>query len=163
MRERRPPKSAMTREDWLRLGLDALAEGGPSALVLEALTKRAGRTKGSFYHHFRDHRDFILALLALWRARTDLPLDALNPALERAIRGLEGAETAALIAAVDAERIERLRRRQAAPDNPAAADYATLFYAAYLGALFLPGTSSARSASLLALAGEMIEAHWHDD
>ena len=43
------------RDDWLALGLERLAAEGPRALRLENICAAAGRTRGSFYHHFRDH------------------------------------------------------------------------------------------------------------
>lgn len=57
------------REDWLKLGLDALAETGPEALTIEALCQRAARTKGSFYHHFATIEDYRLSLVEFWRER----------------------------------------------------------------------------------------------
>lgn len=163
MRKRRPPQSAMTREDWLRLGLDALMENGPSALALEALAKRAGRTKGSFYHHFGGRRDFVLAMLALWREDSAETLAALNADLEAAIRKLDDPEAVAFVAGVDEKRIEALRLAQAAPESAAARDYATLLYAVYIGTLSLKAQTKTCGRDMLALATETIEAHWHDD
>lgn len=57
------------KEDWLDLGARLLAEEGPQALTLERLTAAAERTRGSFYHHFRDREDFVLAMIARWRKR----------------------------------------------------------------------------------------------
>ncbi len=56
-----------TREDWLDLGLALLSAHGPDALKLDRITSEAGRTKGSFYHHFQDHTAFLLAMAERWR------------------------------------------------------------------------------------------------
>jgi AcrR family transcriptional regulator len=53
-----------TRNDWLDDGLLLLALGGSPALRIEALSRRLGMTKGSFYHHFLDLADYRRALLA---------------------------------------------------------------------------------------------------
>lgn len=168
MHERPPQNRPMSRAHWLELGLTALSEGGPGAITLDALTARAGRTRGSFYHHFRDQEDFIAGVLSAWRERSFLspggetPFDALDPALETAVRRLTGAQAAEIVAAVDAARIRQLRDLHAAPASPAAADYAEIFYAVYLGLLTLDGGAPDRAGALLSLTGEMIEAHWNE-
>lgn len=53
-----------TKLDWLEQGLVILAEGGSPALTTDALTKRLGVTKGSFYHHFTNYEDYKLNLLS---------------------------------------------------------------------------------------------------
>ncbi len=77
----------LARADWLRTGLDALAETGPSALKAEPLARRLGTTKGSFYWHFEDVPAFHAALLAQWEdeatARTDTALAAEDGAVAR--------------------------------------------------------------------------------
>jgi AcrR family transcriptional regulator len=55
--------------DWLDFGLRRLAEAGPEALTIEALCAAAGKTKGSFYHHFETVESFRAALAAHWRER----------------------------------------------------------------------------------------------
>ncbi len=60
------PKPRFEREDWVALGVTLLAERGPEALTLERLTEAAGKTRGSFYHHFADHQAFLAALAAHW-------------------------------------------------------------------------------------------------
>ncbi|MGB0506322.1 MAG: TetR/AcrR family transcriptional regulator, partial [Pikeienuella sp.] len=60
-------RKRFTREDWLDFGLAQLAKEGPDALSIHPLCKAAGRTIGSFYHHFKDHAGFVDALLARWR------------------------------------------------------------------------------------------------
>lgn len=76
----------LTRDDWLRAGLDALCEGGPGALGAEPLARRVGATKGSFYWHFEDVPAFEATLLSCWQTEA-----------EAALLGIEGpTETARL-------------------------------------------------------------------
>jgi len=61
------PVGRFNRNDWLDCGLGCLKADGPSALTLESLCAAAGRTRGSFYHHFADHDAFIEALMKRWQ------------------------------------------------------------------------------------------------
>lgn len=54
------------RERWLDAALNALAEEGGARLRVDALVKRLGVTKGSFYHHFLNRDDFISAVADYW-------------------------------------------------------------------------------------------------
>lgn len=56
-----------SREDWLAFGEAQLKGGGPAALALDRLCAAAGRTKGSFYHHFASTEAFLEALVDRWR------------------------------------------------------------------------------------------------
>lgn len=85
---------ARTREvDWLECGLRVLCEGGEGALTVERLCSELARTKGAFYHHFRDVDAYLEALLELWEAKqTALPMQqasAVEPPLRR--RALDAA------------------------------------------------------------------------
>ena len=68
------PSSRFSRTDWLALGLAALAEGGPPGVTIEALCRRAGKTKGSFYAHFPALRAFLATLAEHWRESFTLRL-----------------------------------------------------------------------------------------
>lgn len=57
---------SLTAVSWLNAGLVALAEGGPSMLKADVLSRRLGVSRGSFYWHFRDVAEFHDALLARW-------------------------------------------------------------------------------------------------
>jgi AcrR family transcriptional regulator len=117
-----------TRTDWLDLASRLLAEEGPSGLVIERLTEAAGRTRGSFYHHFESRDAFLSALMEHWRDRVmeqaaqvyrDDPSpaamkallrhapDTLNHAFEREVRRLAASEPVvrAGVKRVDDERI----------------------------------------------------------
>lgn len=63
---------ALSREDWIRAALFAIADGGTSKVAVEPLAARLGATKGSFYWHFRNRDDLIAQALESWeREGTD--------------------------------------------------------------------------------------------
>ncbi|HRP09706.1 MAG TPA: helix-turn-helix domain-containing protein [Terricaulis sp.] len=99
------------REDWIALGLAALARSGPEALTLERVTAAAGKTRGSFYHHFADHEAFLAALGARWReTSTETPI-----ATTERQRGRRSDTLARRTAAID-HALERNLRRLAASE-----------------------------------------------
>jgi AcrR family transcriptional regulator len=53
----------LSQDDWLNEGLRVLAAEGADKLTIDVLTRRLGVTKGSFYHHFSHHQDFVQQLL----------------------------------------------------------------------------------------------------
>jgi AcrR family transcriptional regulator len=55
-----------TAKDWLAAGLQILGTAGVSGLTIERMTAELGVTKGSFYHHFENVRDFERQLIAYW-------------------------------------------------------------------------------------------------
>jgi AcrR family transcriptional regulator len=59
-------KKRHSREEWLTLALDVLAEEGRAKIEIEYLAKRLGVTKGSFYSHFADRRDFVTSVAYYW-------------------------------------------------------------------------------------------------
>lgn len=150
------------KDAWLDLGTTLLRERGPHALTLEALTGAAGRTRGSFYHHFRDRDVFLTALVARWRRETlDARAAALPPfsspsdlraflrdepfrldhAFERALRQLAAAEPTVRSAVdeVDRARIEALSMLVAIlrPELDDPASHAFVQYAAMVGGQWL--------------------------
>ncbi|MEM7269777.1 MAG: TetR/AcrR family transcriptional regulator [Pseudomonadota bacterium] len=144
-----------TKDDWLILGLSQLASAGPDALRLEALCEAAGRTKGSFYHHFPDHDDFIAAMCEHWSDWSLEVLDALDAglmegearlpqlaagldaALEIALRRLPAASQA--LKTVDQTRLTWLADWWEAQGAPNPETNAETEYAALIGALHLYG------------------------
>ncbi|MFV0475883.1 MAG: helix-turn-helix domain-containing protein [Pikeienuella sp.] len=157
----------MTKEAWLALGREALTEAGPDELTIDALTARAGKTRGSFYHHFRGHDDFLRALAAAWRREVEAgapPPDAAALALERGMRRLtrDSAAVAAELDAADATRLDQHRRAQADPESPVAADYAAIARAVRRGLIADASTTPERLARLGRLTDEMIATHWHE-
>lgn len=150
-------KKRFGKVDWLDLGLAQLASDGPAGLTVEALCERAERTRGSFYHHFRDHEEFVAALMEAWKQRHTLDVadatlaeapDArtaklsnvanhLDHDLERAVRQFAQSNKVAgrVVRDVDELRTEFVaglyRARGLKPDL--ARDIARIEYAAYIG------------------------------
>jgi AcrR family transcriptional regulator len=60
------PKRRLSREDWVRAALDAIARGGVVGVSVEPLAARLGVTKGSFYAHFSTRDELIDAALRDW-------------------------------------------------------------------------------------------------
>ncbi|MGG4439249.1 TetR/AcrR family transcriptional regulator [Brevibacillus fortis] len=54
------------REDWIRAGLDMLAEAGIDAVRVEPLARKLKISKGSFYHHFQDRQALLDAMIDYW-------------------------------------------------------------------------------------------------
>lgn len=145
--------------DWLALGLDALAEQGLAGLTIEALCRRAGKTKGSFYAHFPAIEAYLAALAGHWREtfthrlmqeadKGGLPqgrliaLDrmalALDVRVEQGMRRLAqlDAGVAATCAEVDRERIaylEKLHGESGRFTPQEALALARVEYAAFIG------------------------------
>jgi AcrR family transcriptional regulator len=59
-------KKRHSRDKWLVLALDVLAEEGRAKIEIEYLAERLGVTKGSFYAHFSDRRDFVASVALYW-------------------------------------------------------------------------------------------------
>jgi AcrR family transcriptional regulator len=59
-------KKRHSREKWLVLALDVLAEEGRAKIEIEYLAERLGVTKGSFYAHFSVRRDFVASVAFYW-------------------------------------------------------------------------------------------------
>ena len=56
-----------SKAGWLELGMDLLRTKGAGAMTIEQLTAAAGKTRGSFYHHFADRDAFFADLMSHWR------------------------------------------------------------------------------------------------
>ncbi|MDQ3722260.1 MAG: TetR/AcrR family transcriptional regulator [Actinomycetota bacterium] len=71
----RSGKQLLGREDWIAAALDALAVGGVGAVAVDRLAKRLGASRGSFYWHFSDRGELIVAALEHWeREHTTEPI-----------------------------------------------------------------------------------------
>lgn len=147
------------RGDWLALGLTALAEHGPAGLTIEALCRRAGKTKGSFYAHFPAIEAYLAALAGHWRETYTLRLMqeadkggaaqdrlialdrmalALDARVEQGMRRLAQLDpgVAAICAEVDRERIgylEKLHGESGRFTPQEALALARIDYAAFIG------------------------------
>jgi AcrR family transcriptional regulator len=61
------PRKQLDRNGWIDGAIETLADEGVAGLRVEALAKRFGVTKGSFYWHFKDRQDLIGAILQTWK------------------------------------------------------------------------------------------------
>ena len=59
-------KKRHSRDDWLALALDVLADEGRAKIEIEYLAQKLGVTRGSFYAHFSDRRDFVTSIAFYW-------------------------------------------------------------------------------------------------
>jgi AcrR family transcriptional regulator len=70
----RAGRQLLTRQDWTRVALEALAEHGVAGVAVDRLAKTLGVTRGSFYWHFRDRRELIDAALEQWEREQTIDL-----------------------------------------------------------------------------------------
>jgi AcrR family transcriptional regulator len=154
----------LSAADWERAALEMIADAGIGALAVEALARRLGVTKGSFYWHFKNREALLQATLIRWEADDDDDLQQHigatgEPPRERLgalFRWASGEAQAhriyaALLQALDHPlvkpvmiRVSRRRMdfleaafREAGLDAGAAQHRARLTYAAYVGFLQL--------------------------
>ncbi len=60
-------KKSLNPSDWEVATLDVIAHQGVSAVAVENIAKDLGVTKGSFYWHFSNRKDLIVAALKRWQ------------------------------------------------------------------------------------------------
>lgn len=156
-------RTRLSAEDWERGALDVIAEQGVAALAIEALARRLGVTKGSFYWHFPTREALLKAALERWEAQDTAdvfgqvehlvdPRERLRELFRRSGREAKSHVIySALLHALDSplvqplmERIAQRRMdflarayRQIGMDKRTAEHRARLAYAAYVGFLQL--------------------------
>jgi len=74
-------KSRLSKSDWITLGIEALRENGPDALIVEEMCIRAGKTRGSFYFHFTAIDDFLTSVTQSWFEQYTLAITTKSPSL----------------------------------------------------------------------------------
>ncbi|TAN04549.1 MAG: TetR/AcrR family transcriptional regulator [Rhodanobacteraceae bacterium] len=158
------PHARLSASDWERGALEMIADEGVAALAVEALARRLGVTKGSFYWHFKNREALLQAALKRWEADDERELqqhigaagDHPRTRLDALFRWVSGEAQAhriyaALLQALDhplvkpmMTRVSQRRMdflvmafRQAGLDHDAARHRARLTYAAYVGFLQL--------------------------
>lgn len=164
-----------SKSGWLDLGLGLLVSHGAATIRIDRLCAQAERTKGSFYHHFKDRDAYVVEICAYWEQTLTLTqtvidktnevsdpirrLQTLNKLafgidadLERALRRWAGSEpiVEAGVARVDKRRVEYLARLwQDAKEisSQKAIDLAVMDYAAMVGfqQLYIPVTGERRT------------------
>lgn len=141
-----------SREDWLALGLDQLGKAGPEGLTVQALCARAGRTRGSLYHHFDDHDALLDGIVEHWAAlHTEALIHAVGPTgdtrhLDALARNLDVDVEVGIrrlsqrfprlkpsVAAVDGQRVAFLTQLHRPRLRERAEAIAQIEYAAFLG------------------------------
>jgi AcrR family transcriptional regulator len=60
----------LTRNDWINAALDVLMTGGIDLVRVDSLAKKLKITRGSFYHHFENRQELLLAILERWRIKS---------------------------------------------------------------------------------------------
>jgi AcrR family transcriptional regulator len=60
----------LTAADWSEAALHLIAERGLNGLTIDALARRLGATKGSFYWHFGGRTELLKAALRRWEQRS---------------------------------------------------------------------------------------------
>lgn len=158
----------LSREDWLAHGMEVLAEEGSAALKADLLARSLGVSRGSFYWHFKDIREFHLALIEEWQQRATVQvidwleqgaeesrrLGALvqrawtvSSRTERAVRAwaTHNAEIASRIEAIDTQRIAYITDllKAAGLATEQARARALFIASAYLGRIVLGDSRSA--------------------
>jgi AcrR family transcriptional regulator len=149
----------LTREDWFDIGLRLLGTEGEKALTIERLCQAANRTKGSFYHHFKNRDEFIHVLLEYWqseytnriisiieqidnlnerRRKLDRLAASLDSQIERAIRNWSGSDERVqqALKCVDEKRINYLTKligELGQLDEDVAFELAIVEYATFVG------------------------------
>jgi AcrR family transcriptional regulator len=79
MAVRASTQKPLSASDWIRAAVEAIVEGGVSAVAVEPLALRLGATKGSFYHHFENRDALIVAALEDWeRSETKAVIERLQ-------------------------------------------------------------------------------------
>ncbi len=58
----------LTKQDWLRVGLEEMSESGFEGIKIERLCKRLEISIGSFYHHFVNIEEYSERLIEAWEA-----------------------------------------------------------------------------------------------
>src|SRR5699024_6391038 len=159
MTTRKAERTRLSAEDWKNAALTLIAEEGVGALAVEALARRLGVTKGSFYWHCRNRDALLEASLELWEQHDEaevlakiepiadprLRLRALFDFVAREmpahriyaalLKALDYPAVLTLMARVSARRMEFLTTAyvEAGMNTAQAQHRARLTYAAYVG------------------------------
>lgn len=141
--EKNIPK--LGRQDWLNIGLQTLIENGIEAVRVEPIAKLLKVTRGSFYWHFKNRDELLVAILQEWEAQnTEIVIQTVETDEDdpntKLLRLFE-------IAARDDDRLEKAVRIWAANDAIARIDRRRL---TYLQDLFLQLGCSVQDAQVRA-------------
>jgi AcrR family transcriptional regulator len=68
-------RQSLGREDWIAAARAELIAGGIIAVNVERLARRLRVTRGSFYWHFKSHKDLLRELLNSWEQTNTGPFE----------------------------------------------------------------------------------------
>ncbi len=74
MNQAKNPHPRLSREDWLEEALKILSQQGNRLITIEVLCERLGVSRGSFYWHFKDRGDFLVAVIEHWEKQSTLAI-----------------------------------------------------------------------------------------
>lgn len=104
----------LSSDDWVRVALEALSEGGIDDVRVERLALRLGISNGSFYWHFRKREDLLVRVIEAWEHRqTQTVIERVDSAIAEPLERLE--LLTILVGCLDV-RLEEAMRRWAASD-----------------------------------------------
>lgn len=75
------PRPSLTRKDWINAAIEVMVASSVEQIRLDKLAAELNATKGSFYHHFKDRQELLMAVLEAWKQRATL---AIHDRLEKA-------------------------------------------------------------------------------
>lgn len=82
------PKARLTREDWIAAGRAALVQSGVQDVKIDRLARKLRVTRGSFYWHFKHHKELLEALLHDWEVRNYFEIAQIQARWSRAVPDL---------------------------------------------------------------------------
>ncbi len=74
MNQAKNPQPRLSREDWLEEALKILAQEGNRLITIKVLCERLGVSRGSFYWHFKDRGDFLVAVIEHWEHQSTVAI-----------------------------------------------------------------------------------------
>ncbi len=114
----------LDRQAWITLGLQTLVAKGIDAVRIDPLAKQLQVTRGSFYWHFKNHEELLVAMLQEWKTINTQQIieevEAIGPNPDQKLRSLFE------IAAQDDNQLEKAMRVWAANDDRAAMEIAQI-------------------------------------
>lgn len=99
----KPPRTQLDRDAWIKAATSIVVDHGIDGLRVEVLAKKLKVTKGSFYWHFKDRRDLLDAVLAVWK-------EGRVSDIRKQTSCAPGAEAAALLHTIDVYAAARNRK-----------------------------------------------------
>ena len=77
----------LNKAAWFEQGFKVLKTSGAANLTIENLTKSLNKTKGSFYHHFKNRDDYFKKLLEFWETKQTFDIMEIKKQ-EKTFRGI---------------------------------------------------------------------------